>query len=194
MGFREAFLKFPSIETKRLNLRQLVPDDAEAYFNVQSDPFVNDGFDNTSPESVDKIRRHILARSKAYKRKQILTWGIAQKKDDVIIGACWFGDFEHQSRTEVSYLLSSNFVRQGFMTEALEAVTSFGFSKMGLHRIQAYIRPNNIASIKTIQKVGFKKEGCLRKYHFSKQRGWIDKLIFSHLCNDFKNIDQKKDK
>lgn len=183
MGFRDAFLTFPNLETDRLILRQIEPKDAKAYFKVQSDPIVNDGFDNESPDSVTKLERHIQARLKAYKRKQILTWGIAQKKDNIIIGACWFGDFERQSRAEVSYLLSSNFFRQGIMSEALRTVVTFGLKEMQLHRIQAFIRPDNIASIKTIKKVGFQEEGCLKQYQFSKKRGWIDKKVFACLRN-----------
>ena len=184
MGFREAFQTFPTIETERLILRQITPEDAEDYLKVHSDPIVIDGFDSESPGSVDKMRKHIQQRSNALKGKQMLTWGIAKKREDIIIGACWFGDFEYQSRAEIAYLLLSDFFKQGIMTEALKPVVAFGLEKMELHRIQAFVRPDNVASFKTIEKVGFQAEGCLREYKFSKRKGWMDMNVYSRLKDD----------
>jgi len=70
------------------------------------------------------------------------------------------------------------------MTEALNAIVSFGLGAMGLHRIQALVRPDNMASAKVIEKAGFQNEGYLRRYYYSNIRGWIDTVIYSRLDND----------
>ena len=52
---------------------------------------------------------------------------------------------------------------QGINTKVLKAVCRFGMEIMGLERIEAYTRVDNIGSNRTLQKVGFTKEGLLRK-------------------------------
>jgi ribosomal-protein-alanine N-acetyltransferase len=51
------------------------------------------------------------------------------------------------------------FSRQGLMTEALRAAVSYAFQDLGLHRLEANIQPENIASIALVRRLGFRKEG-----------------------------------
>ena len=50
------------------------------------------------------------------------------------------------------------------MTEGLKLVTGFAFAKLGLHRLEANIQPENVASISTVRKLGFRLEGYSPKY------------------------------
>ena len=52
--------------------------------------------------------------------------------------------------------------RQGIATEAVSAMLDFCFGELGLHRAQAFIDPNNTASIALVEKLGFRREGLLR--------------------------------
>lgn len=49
------------------------------------------------------------------------------------------------------------------MSETLPKVIEFGFHKLQLHRIQAFIAANNIPWLKLLQKINFKKEGIALK-------------------------------
>ena len=49
------------------------------------------------------------------------------------------------------------------MNEALMAVLKYAFEVLNLHRIEADVDPRNAASIKTVERLGFKREGCLRE-------------------------------
>ena len=54
---------------------------------------------------------------------------------------------------------------KGYTTEALQLVVDFAFRELKLHRIEAGAMLDNIASIRVLEKVGFKKEGIAkRKY------------------------------
>lgn len=55
------------------------------------------------------------------------------------------------------------------MTTALD----WGFNPMKLNRVEALIHPNNRSSIRLVEKLGFEREGCLRKAGFS---GWIVRI------------------
>jgi [ribosomal protein S5]-alanine N-acetyltransferase len=64
----------------------------------------------------------------------------------------------------LGYYGMSSFSRQGFMTEALRAAVSFAFGDLGLHRLEANIQPENIASIALVRGLGFQKEGFSPSY------------------------------
>jgi RimJ/RimL family protein N-acetyltransferase len=71
-------------------------------------------------------------------------------------------DFNHR-RAEIGYALGREHWGQGYMNEALQAVLAYAFETLDLHRIEADIDPRNIASIKTVERLGFKREGYLRE-------------------------------
>lgn len=66
------------------------------------------------------------------------------------------------------------------MTEALKAIISFGFKKLGLNRIEAVVQPENVISKNLLNKMGFKEEGLLREYRFFKGN-YVNLLMLSIL-------------
>lgn len=50
------------------------------------------------------------------------------------------------------------------MTEAVEAVVNHAFQELHLHRIEANIMPRNRASLRVVEKLGFRNEGVSREY------------------------------
>jgi ribosomal-protein-alanine N-acetyltransferase len=59
---------------------------------------------------------------------------------------------------------------QGLAPEAVAAVVRYGFSVLGLHRIEAAVLPGNEASVRVLQKLGFREEGTRRDYLYAKGR------------------------
>ena len=57
-----------------------------------------------------------------------------------------------------------SFARTGLMTEALRAAVNYAFNDLGLHRLEANIQPDNLASIALVRRVGFKQEGFSPRY------------------------------
>ena len=64
----------------------------------------------------------------------------------------------------MGYKLSEKHVRQGYMVEACRALIDIAFKDMLLHRIEANIMPNNLASIRVVSKLGFGFEGFSPEY------------------------------
>lgn len=63
-----------------------------------------------------------------------------------------------------------------FATEALKALVSYAFEVMGLRRLEADVYPRNAASIRTLERLGFQREGFLReRWHVN---GEIQDAIF----------------
>ena len=64
----------------------------------------------------------------------------------------------------MGYWIGAPFARRGYMTEALKLLTHFAFNKLNLHRLEANIQPDNVASITLVRKCGFRREGFSPKY------------------------------
>jgi ribosomal-protein-alanine N-acetyltransferase len=52
------------------------------------------------------------------------------------------------------------------MSEALKLVVSYAFGELGLHRLEANVQPENAASIRLVQRSGFRNEGYSPHYLF----------------------------
>lgn len=66
-------------------------------------------------------------------------------------------------RADLGYDLRPEYWNSGIMTEALGAVIDFTFNKIQVNRIEASVSNENNASIRVLEKLGFVKEGVLRK-------------------------------
>ena len=67
------------------------------------------------------------------------------------------------------------------MTEALSAIIDFGFGEIELNRLEAVVMPENTASIKMLEKLGFRKEGLLEEYEKWGSKGFVDLCMFAML-------------
>jgi ribosomal-protein-alanine N-acetyltransferase len=65
---------------------------------------------------------------------------------------------------------------RGLMREALEAVLDDAFGRLGLHRVQANVRPENTRSLGLLQRLGFEREGLAREYLFI-DGAWRDHVL-----------------
>lgn len=67
---------------------------------------------------------------------------------------------------------------KGYMTEALEEIIFFAFSALNLHRLMANYRPENLASARVLEKLGFVKEGFAKNY-LRINGNWADHILTS---------------
>jgi len=81
-------------------------------------------------------------------------------------------------KAEIGYWLGKNYRKKGIATDSVKAFTDYGFSKLKLKRIYAYVMAHNKKSCKVLEKNGYKKEGFLRK-HCSKDGRYIDAFIYA---------------
>jgi ribosomal-protein-alanine N-acetyltransferase len=78
----------------------------------------------------------------------------------------------------LGYWIAQRFAGRGATTTAVALVTDHLLGPMGLHRVEVCIRPENIASLRVAEKLGFRYEGCRRRYiHIDGD--WRDHLCFA---------------
>lgn len=63
----------------------------------------------------------------------------------------------------LGYWIGQTFWDRGIMTEAVKQITGYAFENFDIIRIQATVNANNPASMRVLEKAGFKKEGVLKK-------------------------------
>ena len=110
-------------------------------------------------------------------------WFFVEKKDGTKIGTMfhWFiGNL-----LEISYILAPNERGEGYGTEATRLMVDYLFLSKDIARIQAHTDAGNMASQKVLQKVGFKKEGTIRKSVLARGE-WRDRALFSILREEWK--------
>ena len=185
MSVDTAFTHFPSLTTDRLQLRQIQSTDEEALFAIRSDREVMDFYGEEPHQSLEDTHALIQQLGDAYDQREALFWGITLKGEDIVIGSCIvfaFGPGFHYAET--GYELHRAYWRQGIMAEAMSVVLTYGFTGLGLHRIEAAVDPRNTRSESLLLKLGFTYEGNLRQRFFFRDQ-FLDAHYFGLLKNEW---------
>ncbi len=87
------------------------------------------------------------------------------------------------SSAVIGYWISPEVAGRGVTPTAVALATDYLFNIVGLHRVEIAIRPENVASLRVVEKLGFRYEGLKRGYiHIN--GGWRDHLIFALLADE----------
>ena len=105
--------------------------------------------------------------------------------DGTLIGACNITHIERGTAqsAKLGYWIGEPHTRNGFARAAVNTVSEFCFSRLGLHRLEAAVQPDNAASIKVLDATGFTFEGNARG--LLKINGtWRDHRVYARLSGD----------
>ncbi len=150
--------------TERLILRELIPEDAEEMFVMDSDPEVHRYVGKAPVIEIGYTRDVIQMIRQQYTDNGIGRWAVIQKETGHFIG--WAG--LKLMREEVNgrvgfYDLGYRFARKywgfGYATEAAIAARDYGFEQMGLMEINAMADIENTASKHVLEKAGLSCTG-----------------------------------
>jgi len=177
---------FPTLETERLNLRQLTLEDTDFIFRHFSDPAVTRYLMDEPPATDHAQAREIIRFYLEPSGKTHNRWGMFRKSDRKPIGTCGYHKWNKRYfRAEIGFDLGPGFWGQGYMTEVLRVVITYGFERMKLNRIDALVYVENDRSIRLLQRLGFKQEGLLRDYFYLDGR-FYDHYLFALLQREWK--------
>src|SRR5882672_4384844 len=156
--------RLPAINTNRLSLRWISAEDVDDVYTIYSDPEVMRYWSTPPLADRNAASKLVSEIHESFKRRELLKWGIALRKDDTLIGSVtlFHPDFTHR-RAEIGYALGRAHWGQGYMQETLKAVLTYAFEVLEFHRIEADVDPRNVASIRTLERLGFQREGYLRE-------------------------------
>ena len=158
-GFHRLVLK-----TERLALRPLVARDAASLFGIFSDRQVTRYWSSAAWDSEATAADYIARDARALRKGEHLRLGIEIRASAELIGMCTLYAFMKQCRrAEIGYALSRAHWGRGYMHEALSRLLHYGFENLELHRVEADVDPRNMASARSLERLGFLKEGHMRE-------------------------------
>jgi len=176
-----------SLETERLVLRRFMVEDAEAmYRNWANDPEVTRYLTWPSHVSVEVTRQLLAEWVSKYENKDFYNWAIVSKANGEAVGNVSFVSIqENIDEAVLGYVLSRRLWGQGYMPEACRAVFDFGFTQIGLNRIEAAHHTENPKSGRVMQKLGMIYEGLKRQANRDNQGNLCDTMHYAILKQDW---------
>ncbi len=173
------FNPFPLIETGRLTLRQVQQSDVNGIFFLRSDKKVLKYLDREPAATIEEAALWIQKINDLEKNNNAVTWAITLKPDLTLIGTiCFWNITKEHYRAEIGYALNPDHQSKGIMQEAMTAVLDYGFKIMKLHSIEANVNPNNLSSIKLLERNNFIREGYFKENYFFNGK-FSDSAIYS---------------
>lgn len=96
----------------------------------------------------------------------LVPFWITLKGENRIIGRVSFFNFAYGGMMSCAcgYHLDREYTGKGYMTEALKGAMAFVFDEFKMHRIEAFILPENAPSLNLVKRIGFHYEGQRKSY------------------------------
>lgn len=147
-------------------LREFSPTDVALAIELSTDPYVPligtlpaQASEEQALDWIDRQRGERLAQRRG------LSLAIAETDSNRAVGqiGLWLAELD-KGRATVGYGVGPSARGRGIAAEAPVALTRFAWTIPELHRIELYIEPRNIASIRTAERAGYQREGLLRSH------------------------------
>jgi [ribosomal protein S5]-alanine N-acetyltransferase len=178
---------FPTLETERLVLRQIVPTDAEDLYRIFADHESMRYWSCRPFCSIKQAEKLIEGMARAFLEESGIHWAITLRNENRLIGKCGYNEWRKlHRRGDISYIVDRRQWGKGLVSEALRAMLQYGFDQMDLHSIEAGVTPGNDASTRMLQKLGFHLEGHLKE-SFLVEDVFVDSLIYSLLRKEWES-------
>src|SRR5437868_4068915 len=122
------------LQTARLILRPLCPEDAADVFEYASDPEVTKHVRFPTHTSLQDTRAFLAASNDSQRKGDTMIWALTLKSTNKAIGTCGFVSWARESRrVELGYALNRNYWGQGYVAEAAAAIVQHGFTALNLN-------------------------------------------------------------
>lgn len=146
-----------------VRLRPLQAADARPLFEAYRDPLVLRYWLSARHARVEETARLIEDDALAVQSGDALVWGVALRESDLVVGRLTLDLDRLHSRGAIGFLLARAYWGRGLAAEAQRLVLDHAFGSLGLRRIEAYADPRNTASLRSLERVGFRREGVMRE-------------------------------
>ena len=132
------------------------------------------------PMSFRAMVRHYRAESRSGRSLALAVLINGEFAGQVTLGGIAWGSLRSGY---IGYWIDQARAGQGYIPRAVALVTDYAFTRLGLHRVEINIRPENSASIRVVEKLGFRYEG-LRERYLHIDGDWRDHYSFALCAGD----------
>jgi ribosomal-protein-alanine N-acetyltransferase len=137
--------------------------------------------DLTRPAFRQRMKRY----AEDLRTDQAFPFFLFRKDDNVLVGGLALANIRRgvAQAGSLGYWVGAPHVRRGYMSAAVRALMPVAFDVLRLHRVEAACIPTNLASIRLLEKCGFRREGYARQY-LCINGFWQDHLLYARLRTD----------
>ncbi len=150
------------LETERLTLRRMADGDLDAIYAMRSDPDVMRYI--REPQKRAETANWIELVSSRWDTDGIGFCAMTIKETGDFAGWCGLWRLAESEEIEVGYAVAKRFWRRGYAVEAALRLLEYGFDELGLEKIVAVAREQNLASRRVMEKIGMEFDYIGRFY------------------------------
>jgi RimJ/RimL family protein N-acetyltransferase len=149
------------LQTARLTLRNFIDSDLEIFLAYRNDPVVAkyQGWGVPYPREKGEAFISSMKERTDLKQDGWIQYAVALKDTNELVGdlGCYIKkDDVRQAR--IGFTLAAKYWRKGYITEVIPCLLRHLFEEMNVHRVAADCDVDNIASYRTLEKLGFRRE------------------------------------
>lgn len=181
----------PVLKGPSITLRTPVAEDFEqwAWLRRESQSFLVPWEPLWGEDELDRAgwRRRLSRNREDMAQGVATTFLIFDRQTRQLLGGISIGNIRHgvAESANIGYWMGERHAGKGIMVEAVKLVCRYGFSGLGLHRIEAACIPDNNRSVRVLEKAGFQREGLLRSY-LRINGEWRDHLLYALIANELR--------
>lgn len=154
------------LHTERLQLRKMKVSDSSSLFTVWSDPDVTKFMNVSCFTDVEQAKEMIKLLDDLSQDRKAIRFSIIKKESNEIIGSCGYNSLDFDNlKAEMGYDIAKSSWGRGYASEAVSTLVDHAFSSLKLNRVEAKVDPQNVNSIKLLQKLRFTLEGTFNDLH-----------------------------
>ena len=145
------------LRTNRLLIRETTVEDVDEFYKIYADPemtrYMEGLFDD--PEDEKKYQRDYI--EKIYSLLGFGVWSLVRLSDGKIIGRAGYSARSGFDAVEMGFLVGTEYQRQGYCMEALEAILDYGRDVLLFESVQTLVKAENLVSLHICEKLGFER-------------------------------------
>jgi len=155
-----------NIEGNKIGIRTFQYEDIVPFYEaaIESIEHMREFMPWCHPEySISESEAWVLSRAKSWADSEEYSFIIYSLENNELLGGAGINQINHDHKIgNIGYWIRKKALNQGVASEAVSLVSDFGFSSLGLERLEIVMLPNNVASRRVAEKSGAKYEGILQ--------------------------------
>lgn len=145
------------LTTERLSLRPFTLNDVQFMFDLNVDPEVVRYTGNSSFKNIEETREVVSSLIQQYTERKMGRFVVSDLKTRERLGWCGLKWLGNEEGIDLGYRFFRRFWGRGLATESSKACLNYGFHVLGLSKIVAHAMTENTASVRVLEKLGFKQ-------------------------------------
>lgn len=144
-------------ETSRIRIREITVEDVPALYGLYGDRDVTRYIEPLFPEQEQEIEYTKEYIKNIYGFYGYGMWILEEKQSGSVIGRAGLEYKEGFAGLELGFMLGTPYQHKGFAYEACSAVLEYGINKLGQKDYCAFVKEENVPSVRLCERLGFKK-------------------------------------